>query len=159
MERDEPDAERLGSVALMALGIGALLIVGAGIVGVSMGMSGGHAMMGGAPMPGVQRAAPVGFQLDGLPTDIVENYVFARANPGVYEQIPCFCGCESMLAHRNLEDCFVTPDGLWESHASGCRICVEESQMVMRMMGRGVAPDAIRQGIIAEFGGSIAMSG
>lgn len=159
MDRDEPDAERLGSVALMSLAVGALLIVAAGVVGVSMGTGGGHAMMAGAHVPGTQRAVTVGFQLDGLPADIVENYAFAQANPGVYEQIPCFCGCQSMLGHRNLEDCFVTPGGLWESHASGCQICVEESQMVMRMMGRGVGPDAIREGIIAEFGGSIAMSG
>jgi len=60
-----------------------------------------------------------------------------------------------MLAHRNLEDCFVTPDGGWESHASGCQICIQESQMLMRMMGRGMGAGMMADRVIAEFGGSM----
>jgi hypothetical protein len=58
-----------------------------------------------------------------------------------------------MLGHRNLEDCFVTPDGAWESHASGCQVCIDESQMVTRMMGRGVDPGSMHDRIVASFGG------
>lgn len=168
-QRTEPDVVHQGFLTLAALGIGVLLIVSAGVVGVSLGMRGGHAMMVGGPAPraqqagspvAVQPAAPVGFQLTGLSAQVVAHYEFARANPEVYQQIPCFCGCQEMLGHRDLEQCFVTPDGAWESHASGCQVCIEESQMLMKMMGRGMEPDMMRDPIVAEFGGpSMDMSG
>jgi hypothetical protein len=142
---NEPDVAHLGLLSAMALGMGVLLLVAAGVVGVSMSMSGGsHQMMWGGPeQRAVEEAAPAGFQLDMMP-----------ANPSVYEQVPCFCGCQDMLGHRNLEDCFVTPDGAWESHASGCQVCIDESRMLMRMMAGGASPDLIRQRIVDQFGSS-----
>jgi hypothetical protein len=159
--RTEPNVVHQGFVALAALGIAALLIVAAGVTGVWMGMRGGsHSVMWGGTVaraaqaaPGVEQPATGGFELGGLPADVVEHYDFARANADVYEQVPCFCGCQDMLAHRNLEDCFVTADGAWESHASGCQVCIEESQMVMRMMGGGMAPEMMHDRIVASFGG------
>ena len=62
-------------------------------------------------------------------------------------------GCERMLGHRNLEDCFVTPEGAWESHASGCGICIQESRMLERMMGRGMGAGMMADRVIAAFGG------
>ncbi len=161
----EPDAAHQGAITLLALGVGVLLIVAAGVIGVTMGMRGGsHTMMWGgtrveqaapapAQAPASAQPAPSGFQLDGLPSMMVQHYGFARANADVYGQIPCFCGCQDMLGHRNLEDCFVTPDGAWESHASGCQVCIQESQMLMRMMGRGMDPGAMHDRIVASFGG------
>jgi hypothetical protein len=102
--------------------------------------------------PGVSSVAPEGFTL-AMPADMVDHYGYARANPDVYTQVPCFCGCQEMLGHRNLEDCFVTPDGAWESHAAGCQVCIDESRMVMRMMGRGMGPQMMRGRIVGEFGG------
>lgn len=153
---DEPDAARLGFLSMMALGTGILLLVAAGVIGVSMSMSGGsHRMMWGGPdQRVVEDVAAAGFQLDMVPTHLVQHYTFAKANPGVYEQVPCFCGCQEMIGHRNLEDCFVTPDGAWESHASGCQVCIEESQMITRMMAGGASPGLIRERIIDAFGAS-----
>jgi hypothetical protein len=90
-----------------------------------------------------------------VPAHMVQHYELARANPSIYAQVPCFCGCDDMLGHRNLEDCFVTPDGAWESHAAGCQICIQESQMLMRMMGRGMSAGMMADRVIAEFGGSM----
>jgi len=167
----ESDGSKTGFTVLAALGISVLLIVAGGVVGVTLGMRGAsHTMMwGGTPTRLAQPAAiaqpggpvleaggsmmPGGFQLDGLPAMMVQHYGFASANPGIYEQVPCFCGCADMLGHRNLEDCFVTPDGAWESHAAGCQVCIQESQMVMRMMGRGMGPQMMNDRITAEFGG------
>ncbi len=157
----EPDPTRQGIVVLGALGIAMLLVIAAGAVGVTMAMRGGTHMMtwGGtrAQQPVAVQAVPagtaVGFRLDGLPSTVVEHYHVARANPDVYQQVPCFCGCSNMLGHRNLEECFVTSDGAWESHASGCQVCVNESQMVMQMMSRGMGPQMMRERIIAAFGG------
>jgi len=155
-QRTEPDVTHQGFVSLVALGIAALVIVAAGVVGVTMAIRGGdHVMMWGGPGRAVQAAgaeqATAGFQLDGMPAHMVAHYEYARTNAGVYAQVPCFCGCQDMLAHRNLEDCFVTPDGAWESHASGCQVCIDESRMVMRMMGRGMGPAMMRDRIVAAY--------
>ena len=151
----EPDVAHTGFTVLAALGVAVLLIVVAGAVGVTRGMGGGGQMMGGGPDGRVVQAelAAAGFQLDGMPAHIVAHYEYARANADVYAQIPCFCGCQDMLGHRNLEDCFVTPDGAWESHAAGCQVCIDESQMVTRMMTRGMGPQMLRDRIVGEFGG------
>lgn len=146
--------ERPGALPATALGVAVLLIVAAGVVGVVMSMNGGgHAMMWGGP--GASRAAPavVSFSPDGLPGPMAEHYAFARANANVYAQVPCFCGCQEMLGHRDLAQCFVTPDGAWESHAAGCQVCIDESRMVMRMMGRGMGPGMMHDRIVSEFGG------
>jgi uncharacterized protein with PCYCGC motif len=80
-----------------------------------------------------------------------EHYRFAAAHPTVYEQVPCFCGCESMLAHRSLLDCFVRPEGGWERHASGCAVCTEESSIIRSMLGDGSGVHAIRTAVIDRF--------
>jgi hypothetical protein len=155
----ETDGTRAGFTLLVTLAVAALLIVGAGVVGVSMGLRGGsHAMMWGGTVSRIDPAAPAGFELDGLPAMVVEHYHLAQANPDVYAQVPCYCGCQDMLGHRNLEDCFVTPDGAWESHAAGCQVCIDESQMVMRMMARGMGPQMMGDRVTAGFGGPM-MSG
>ena len=154
----EGDGAREGFTVLVALGIAVLLIVAGGAVGVRMAMRGGtHQMMWGGPDRDQVRAglAAAGFQLDGMPADMVAHYEHARANADVYAQIPCFCGCQDMLGHRHLEDCFVTPDGAWESHASGCQVCIDESQMLMRMMGRGMDPGMMHDRVVAAYSGPI----
>jgi hypothetical protein len=103
------------------------------------------------------RPAMAGFMLTSLSEDVASHYHFADAHPSTYEQVPCFCGCDAMLGHRSLLDCFVKPDGSgWESHASGCAVCVQESQMIRRMLDRGIGPDAIADTIVAHYGGDIA---
>ena len=164
----EPDAGRTGLTVLAVFGLAALLVTAGGVTGVWMSMRGGsHTMMRGGPDPFFAQAGVAAaldptatFQLDGMPAHVVMNYGFARANPTIYAEIPCFCGCQEMLGHRNLEDCFVTPEGAWESHAAGCQVCVDESQMVMRMMGRGTGTQMMQERIVGEFGGpSIGTSG
>lgn len=147
------DGSRAGFLALAALGVAALLIVAGGVTGVWLGARGTHPMTWGGPGSGGVRAASEGFRLDGMPAGMVAHYEHARANADVYTQIPCFCGCQEMLGHRNLEDCFVTPEGAWESHAAGCRVCIDESRMLMSMMGRGMGPEMMRGRIVGEFGG------
>ncbi|HET7236668.1 MAG TPA: PCYCGC motif-containing (lipo)protein [Actinomycetota bacterium] len=157
---DEPEHQaptegtRQGTIAVVTLGIAVLVMVAAGVVGVTIGMDGGShaAMMSGVPASRTTADAG-GFTLDMVPAHLVRHYELARANPDVYSQVPCFCGCEQMLAHRNLEDCFVTPDGAWESHASGCQICIKESRMLMRMMGRGMSAPMMAERVVGEFGG------
>lgn len=147
---------------LLSLGFAALLVASGAAIGIGMAIRGGGTngvMWGGSPVapPRASVAAPTpvpaGFQLTGLPSNTVVLYTFARANAEVHAQVPCFCGCATMLGHRNLAECFVTPSGTWESHAAGCQVCLGEARTVMRMMGRGMAPTTIRDRIVARFGG------
>lgn len=153
-----------GVTPLLCLGIAALLVVSGAGLGIGAAMrAGGHDVMWGgarvapqasaAHMGAPAEAVPAGFQLTGLPSDTVERYASARANADVYARIPCFCGCAAMLGHRNLKECFVTPNGAWESHAAGCQVCLGEARMVMGMMGRGMGPAMMRGRIVARFGG------
>ena len=155
---ETPAEPRQGAIALGTLGIAVLVIVAAAVVGVAIGMPDGpHRMMGdaGRPVQVTTMAGVQAFGLDMVPAHTVKHYELARANPDVYTQVPCFCGCQEMLGHRNLEDCFVTPDGAWESHAAGCQICIQESRMLMRMMDRGMSTGMMADRVIAEFGGSM----
>lgn len=97
--------------------------------------------------------AIAGFDPEMAPASIAEHYRSAAANPDVYQQIPCYCGCEDFLAHRHLYDCFVRADGEgWEAHASGCGICIAESQTARPLIADGQPPAAIRDAVVERYG-------
>lgn len=110
------------------------------------------------PTPSASPAAPA-FSLQGLSAEMVAQYRFVARNPVPYRHVPCFCGCQAMLGHRSLLDCFVRPAGGWESHASGCFVCGEESTQVRTMLARGDPIQKIHDAIVAQFGSLTAPSG
>ena len=79
------------------------------------------------------------------------HYTFAAAHEHEFSQIPCYCGCEEFLDHRNLYDCFVRPDGGWEAHGSGCGVCLGEAVTARRLLEAGQPPAAVRDAVIAQF--------
>lgn len=129
----------------VALALATTMIVG-GVVVV------GGVMMA-SPDDHIASVAPGGsFDLASASPELAAHYHFADAHRSLFQQVPCYCGCEAMLDHRSLLDCFVRPDGSgWERHASGCAICVQESRMVRRMLGTGMAPYAISHAVIDRF--------
>jgi hypothetical protein len=145
--KTEEEAGRALRSMLVTFVAAALVIVLAGV--------GGWAMRHDTPMP----SGPVvgGLMLNTVSPEIASHYHFADAHPSVYERVPCFCGCDQMLGHRSLLDCFVKPEGAgWEPHASGCGVCIQESQMIRRMLARGVSPNQISDTIVAQYGGDVA---
>ncbi len=122
-----------------------MVLGGLGVTGAVMVMS-PHGT-GGSVMAGSM------LDLDSVSAQTAAHYHFASAHRSMYGTVPCFCGCDAMLGHRSLRDCFVRPDGAgWDAHASGCAVCIEESQMVRRMLGRGVPPESIPGVVIDRFG-------
>lgn len=96
-------------------------------------------------------AAPL--ELASVSTDMAGHYAYATEHQGTYGQIPCFCGCEEFLDHRNLYDCFVRSDGKgWDAHASGCGVCIGESATARRLLDEGQDPAAVRDAVVARFG-------
>ena len=103
--------------------------------------------------PVAQGLAVPALHLDDVPANIADHYEFADANRDVYDEVPCYCGCEKSIGHRNLTDCFVRSDGTgWDAHAAGCAICVDESIAVRRLMADGADAPTIRDSIITGFG-------
>lgn len=88
-----------------------------------------------------------------VPSEIAGHYGFAREHGEAYAEIPCYCGCEGFLHHRNLHDCFVRSDGKgWDAHAAGCGVCIGESTTARRLLEEGLDPAAVRDAVIAQFG-------
>lgn len=88
-----------------------------------------------------------------VPTDLKAHYHAAKSYPEIFENVPCFCGCEAMLGHRHLGDCFVRADGQGlEAHALGCGVCIGEAQQVMDLVADGITdPEQIRAAVIAVW--------
>jgi hypothetical protein len=88
-----------------------------------------------------------------VPPGLAAHYQAAQDHQEIFEAVPCFCGCEEMLGHRQLGDCFVRADGRGlEAHALGCGVCLGEAQQVMDLIAAGIEdPDPIRDAVVAEW--------
>lgn len=90
--------------------------------------------------------------LDELRPELRELYLAVADDPTAFEAVRCYCGCEAMLEHRHLLDCFVRPDGGWERHAMGCAVCVAEARDVLDGLDAGDTTAEIRAAIDGRFG-------
>ena len=137
---------RFDWVPLVAVGLVALVTLA--VVAVFI-LEDGHE---GAAMPSTHTAPPP-LDLATVTRDLAAHYEFAAAHADVYAQIPCYCGCDRTLGHRNLEDCFVRADGRgWDAHAAGCAVCTAESTAVRDALAAGATPGEIRAQVIAQYG-------
>jgi hypothetical protein len=128
-------------IALVVVGV--MILGGAGLVGAVL-LAGDHG-------PGMPVAAGGVLELETLPDDVAMHYEFADRHHELYRQVPCFCGCDAALDHRHLLDCFVRPGGGWERHASGCIVCLEESEIIREMSTRGAPAADIVETVVARF--------
>lgn len=92
-------------------------------------------------------------QLDELRPELQQMYLDVAEDPDAFSQVRCYCGCEAMLDHRHLGDCFVRPDGGWERHAVGCGICQLEARDVLAARAAGTPIDDIVADIDAAYAG------
>ena len=134
---------------LLAFAVPVVLTVLA--IGVVLAVTGDGG--GGPPAAhGVGPGAPP-LELASVPAGIADHYRHAAAHEDVYRQIPCYCGCEEFLDHRNLADCFVRANGGgWEAHAAGCGVCIGEAATAHRLLDQGSSPAEVRAAVIAQFG-------
>jgi hypothetical protein len=97
-------------------------------------------------------AASPTVDLADLPDSMAGIYGYAADHAGHFADIPCYCGCEQSLGHLDLEDCFVSSDGDWDAHASGCAVCTQEAIAAREQLDAGIAIGDVRQSIIDSFG-------
>jgi hypothetical protein len=96
---------------------------------------------------------PMGVQ--SAPVAVQEAYRFNTANPGIMQDIPCYCGCGD-IGHTSNYDCYISgvdASGTitFDNHALGCSICVDITQDVMRMLRDGKSPQDARAYIDATY--------
>lgn len=87
-----------------------------------------------------------------LPAEMSAMYQYADDHADHFAMIPCYCGCDRSLGHNSLKDCFVTQQGDWDAHASGCGVCIAEATTAKELLDNGTAATDVRQQIIERFG-------
>lgn len=93
--------------------------------------------------------------LQDAPIRVREAYRFAIANPDELAKYPCYCGC-NLMGHKSNLHCYITEVSLpttpeFDTHASGCGICVDITQDVMRLLREGKHSPEIRTYIDAQY--------
>lgn len=82
------------------------------------------------------------------------GYEFAISEGGdLLRQLPCYCACAA-LGHTHLRDCFISDAGVFDSHAAGCELCVDEALDARRLAAQGRSAKEIRAFIDATYGKS-----
>ena len=82
---------------------------------------------------------------------IQAGYEFAVGAGGeLLRQLPCYCSCAA-LGHTHLRDCFISDAGVFDSHAAGCEVCVDEALDAQRLLSQGTAVKEIRAVIDEKY--------
>jgi hypothetical protein len=77
-------------------------------------------------------------------------YAVALEIPEALEAIPCYCSCGA-IGHKSLKECYLSPEGGFEEHASFCDICVNEALDVYTWQHEGVPLSEIRSRIDEKY--------
>jgi len=73
---------------------------------------------------------------------VVKAYTYAKQNPEIFAQQPCYCYCDSSFGHRSLLDCYAS------DHSVGCPLCLKEGLLVHRLHQEGKNASEIRNLIV-----------
>ncbi len=89
------------------------------------------------------------------PPRVQDAYQFAVDHPDELAKYPCYCGCGAMGHTSNLS-CYIrerASDGTitFDNHATGCGICVDITQDVIRLRGEGMSPPDIRAYVDGQY--------
>ena len=135
----EGDNDRLSVIRIVLAELALVALIFVGVAVLIRGASGAD-LADAAPA-----AASLTVDLADLPDVTADVYRYAADHAMHFTEIPCFCGCDRGLGHRNLEDCFVNADGDWDAHASGCGVCTAEAIAAREQLDAGIAIAEVRQ--------------
>ncbi|MBI4883903.1 MAG: hypothetical protein HY826_07605 [Actinobacteria bacterium] len=144
----ERRSDRAGNGWNVAVGVVLILLVGLGVVILIRGASTADSSRA------LEAPTVVTVSLAALPAEMSAMYHYAADHAEHFTTIPCYCGCDRSLGHRNLKDCFVTPAGEWDAHASGCGVCTVEAATAKELLESGADAAAVRRQIIDRYGPS-----
>jgi hypothetical protein len=83
----------------------------------------------------------------------LRGYRIAVAEQELLSRLPCYCGCGEDPAYRNLRDCFIFEDGVFNPHGANCLVCLEQAEDAMKWKGQGLSTREIRERTDAEYRG------
>ncbi len=85
--------------------------------------------------------------------ETLAGYEAAVANPELFAKIPCYCGCGYLPddPHQSVSDCFLKSDGTFDSHASGCQICVRIALDAVEWQEQDLSAAAIRAKVDSKY--------
>jgi hypothetical protein len=97
------------------------------------------------PRPGITAAAiPSNDALGTTKQRVLDAYDAARAHPEIFDGLACACGCTGKDApHRSFLTCYET------KQATGCGGCMEEGDLVVRLIKEGKNLTEIRKAVDA----------
>ncbi|HUO03599.1 MAG TPA: CYCXC family (seleno)protein [Candidatus Binataceae bacterium] len=79
--------------------------------------------------------------------DVKKAYQAAEANPALFAQLHCYCGCDVTAGHKNLLDCYR------DHHGETCAICTGEALQAAQMNAEGSPVDQIQDALRRRFAG------
>jgi len=77
--------------------------------------------------------------------DVRSAYQVAQDDPALLAQLHCYCGCDKLLEHKSLLDCFR------DKHGATCAICIGEAVEAEQLAKQGMPVDQIRDALRARF--------
>ena len=72
-------------------------------------------------------------------------YQVAQDDPALLAQLHCYCGCDKVLGHKSLLDCFR------DRHGSVCAICISEAVQADKLAKQGMPIEQIRDRLRASY--------
>ncbi len=137
--------------------LGAIVLIGIALAGLLFGGGAAHAPMTNLP---ATLSAPAGM----LPQAVyrsspstVAAYQAAITHPGVLASVPCLCGCQQSLGHRNNLDCYIAePEThgvvVYSTHGIDCGVCQTITQIALDGAQRGLNGPELRQLVLDHYG-------
>lgn len=136
---------------------GVIVLIGLALAGLLIG--------GGAtPAPMQDLPATVSAPKGLLPTavyragaDTVAAYTAAITHPDVLSEVPCLCGCQQSLGHRNNLDCYIAETearGMVEysTHGIDCAVCQTITQLALVGAKQGLNGPELRERVLDHYG-------
>jgi len=74
-----------------------------------------------------------------------EAYQIAADDPALLARLHCYCGCDKVLGHRNLLDCYR------DRHAATCATCIGETIDAHQMSTHGSPVEQIRDALRSRY--------
>ena len=110
----------------------------------------------------VFKNSPIKNNPDNLPpyafinNQVEEAYLYAKNNPDALNGINCHCGCMKVvhrgrLHSRGLLDCFIKPNGEFDSHGANCEMCYVNTLEVKKMANNGKTKEEIKKYIDSKY--------
>lgn len=89
--------------------------------------------------------------------DTVAAYTAAIMHPDVLSDVPCLCGCQQSLGHRNNLDCYIAETEAhgvvdYSTHGIDCAVCQTITQLAMDGAARGLSRPELRQLVLDHYG-------